>query len=131
VQQAVIQGTSRAEIHVGIVWVNMLPLDGIATARLAAQSMQAPFVRHFHDAGKQAGRAVAQSLGVPGKVAWDVYLFYAKDGAWDHDPPSPIRWAHQLSGSWADPARYRHGTDLLEELYRAMNELTGASEAGT
>jgi hypothetical protein len=109
----------------------MLPLDGMVAARLVAQSMQASAVRHFHDPSKQAGRTVAQSLGAPGQVAWDVYLFYAKGGAWDQSLPSPTRWAHQLSDGWADPARYRHGNDLMEELYRAMNELTGASQAGT
>lgn len=114
----------------GIVWVNMLPLDGMVAARLMAQGMQAPSVRHFHDPSKQAGRAVAQSLGAPGKVAWDIYLFYAKGATWDQGLPPPTRWAHQLSGSWVDPARYRHGNDLMAELYRAMDELTGASEAG-
>ena len=115
----------------GIVWMNMLPLDGMVAARLAARSMQAPSVHHFHDPSKQTGRAVAQSLGAPGKVAWDIYLFYAQGAAWDQGPPPPTRWAHQLGDSWADPARYRHGSDLMAELCRAMTELTGASEAAT
>jgi hypothetical protein len=126
VQQTIIGRFPRADIAVGFVWVNMLPLDNRVTAGFRALTMQAPCVRHFHDPGKQAGRIIAQSLGAQGKVAWDIYLFYPQGVEWADSPPPPAIWAHQLSpSSWADPARYRLGDDLREELTKAMNQLTG------
>ena len=127
-RQAILRGFPHAEIGVGIVWVTMLPFDNVLTSSLMALTMRAPCVRHFYDPGKRAGRAIAQSLGGQGKVAWDGYLFYSTGVEWSDGPPSPARWAHQLSGSsWADPARYRRGSDLIEELYEAMHQLTGSS----
>ena len=110
----------------------MLPFDNILTARFMAQTIKAPSVRHFHDPGKQVGKIIAQSLGAQGKVAWDIYLFYPKRIKWDDSPPPPAMWAHQLgTNSWADPARYHRGDDLIEELYRAMEQLTGAGSAAS
>lgn len=116
----------HTNLLVSLVWIDMLALDGRFTAGLAARRMQDPRVRQFHDPGKWAGRALAESLGGPGKVAWDVYLFYAPGAVWGDSPPLPVRWTHQLSDSWADPAHYRHGASLVEELAQAMNELRGS-----
>ncbi len=88
--------------------------------------MRDPRVRHFHDPHKLVGKAIPQSLGGPGGVAWDVYLFYPKGSEWADSPPPPAIWAHQLQGSsWADPARYRRGNDLVAELQKAMEQLAG------
>jgi hypothetical protein len=127
VQQVLMQNSASLQISIGIVWINMLPFDNAVTARFRAWTMQDPRVRHFHDPARQAGRAVAQSLGAQHKAAWDIYLFYSEGTAWhDHLPP-PVIWAHQLSGSdWADPARYRREADLIAELYKARRQLAGA-----
>jgi hypothetical protein len=94
--------------------------------------MKAPCVRHFHDPDKRVGKAIAQGLGAQGKVAWDVYLFYPKDVEWNDNPPPPIIWAHQLGvTSWADPARFRWGDNLIEELSKAMKQLTRTSGIAT
>ena len=130
-QRTIIQGFPHADIGVGIVWVNMLPFDNRVTASFMALTMQAPSVRQFHDPGKRAGRVIAQSLGTQGKVAWDIYLFYRPGIEWTDSPPPATSWAHQLrSSSWADPARYHTGDDLIKELTRVMNQLTGSSGMG-
>jgi hypothetical protein len=124
VQEAIVDGYPHADISVSIVWINMLPLDNRATARVRAQTMQDPRVRHFSDPRKRVGRAIAQSLGGRNKVAWDIYLFYAPGAEWEGAPPPPAWWAHQLTGSsWADAAHYHHGHDLVERLRRATADL--------
>ena len=123
VQKAIIQSFPQADISISIVWVNMLPLDSMVTAGFMAKAMQDPRVCHFHDSHKQVGQIIAQSLGGPGKVAWDVYLFYAKGDEWADSLPPPTKWAHQLQDSWIDPAHYHSGDDLIQELDRAMSQL--------
>ena len=128
VQQSIIRSFPHPEVSVGIVWVNMLPLDNKVTASIMALTMRAACVRHFHDPDKLAGNVIARSLGAPGKVAWDIYLFYPKGIEWKESPPSPVIWAHQLSpSSWADPSRYYRREKLTEELHRAMDQLTSLS----
>jgi len=104
----------------------MLPFDNVATANAVAWTMKSPRVRQFHDPHKLTGKAIARSLGVPDKVAWDIYLFYSQGAGWNDALPLPMTWAHQLgTGDWADPARYRTGNDLVEELFKGMGQLTG------
>ena len=124
VQEAIIKGYPDADISVSIVWINMLPLDNRAMARVRAQTMQDPRVQHFHDPRKRVGRAIAHSMGGRDKVAWDIYLFFAPGGEWDGGPPPSTWWAHQLSGSsWADSAHYHHGDDLVGQLRQAVARL--------
>lgn len=104
----------------------MLPLDNIVAASAIALTMKTPCVRQFHDPRKLTGKAIARSLGAPDKVAWDIYLFYSQGAGWNDALPLPMTWAHQLgTGDWADPARYRTGNDLVEELFKGMGQLTG------
>ena len=124
VREAIVKGYPDADISVSIVWINMLPSDNRIMAHVQAHTMQDLRVRHFHDPKKRVGRAVARSLGGRDKVAWDIYLFFAPGGRWDGGPPPPAWWAHQLSGSsWADPAHYHHGDDLIGQLRQAMADL--------
>ena len=124
VQKAIIDGFPRADIGVDIVWINMLPADGETASQESARIIEDPRVRHFHDPERRAGKAIAQRLGGPDEVAWDIYLFYAKGSEWVEDPPAPIEWMHQLSASWADPARLHVGDDLVETLHKTMKKLT-------
>jgi hypothetical protein len=105
----------------------MLPADNAVTARLQSLRMADPRVRHFHDPHRRAGRAIAQALGAPGQVAWDIYLFFPAGREWGETLPAPVHWAHQLGDGWADPAHYHSGQDLVAELARAMGELTASS----
>jgi hypothetical protein len=104
----------------------MLPADSPAAAEQSRTIITDPRVRHFYDPERRAGEAVARSLGATaGKVAWDIYLFYAAGSAWLTAPPLPVCWAHQLTGSdWADAAHYHSGEDLLVALRESMLRIT-------
>jgi len=111
------QADPPAKIRVAIAWAHMLPLDNAITARCMALTIRDPRVHHFHDPQKRAGAAVAASLGSAGEMAWDIYLFYAAGISWQDGLPPPSAWAHQLKdSSWADPAHYHHGADLVRQL---------------
>jgi hypothetical protein len=85
--------------------------------------------RWFHDPNLRAGRAIAASLGASGKVAWDVYLFYAMGVRWKDLPPTPLQWVHQLSDSWADQSHHHFGDQLEPELGKLLRSLLGQSLA--
>ena len=124
VQEAIVKGYPDADISVSIVWINMLPSDSRIMAHVRALTMQDPRVRHFHDPKKRVGRAIARGLGGRDNIAWDIYLFFEPGGEWDGGPPPPAWWAHQLLGSsWADPAHYHRGDDLIGQLRQAMADL--------
>lgn len=99
--------------------------DTEEAAMRTARAIRDPRVRHFYDPDKLAGNAVAASLGGEGETACDVYLFYEQNAVWQHRPPVPVAWAHQLMDcSWADPSRIRCGDDLVSELRQATGRLT-------
>jgi hypothetical protein len=102
----------------------MLEADSEETARESAPIVIDPRFRHFHDPERRLGRVIAQRLGGEGRVAWDIYLFFAEGAEWLEDPPTPTDWIHQLSASWADPARLRFGDGLVRALRAITGELT-------
>jgi hypothetical protein len=104
----------------------MLSDDTRAAAEPSTRIIDDLRVRHFHDPERRSGKAIAKSLGSEDAIAWDTYLFYASGSEWTDGPPAPIDWMHQLPSSWADPARFHTGDDLVEELHKAMKRLTGA-----
>ena len=108
-----------------IVWVEMLPEDKAANVEALAGEMTDPRIQWFHDPKQRAGRAIASSLGAPGKVAWDVYLFFDADVEWKNKPPATHQWVHQLGDSWADPTRLRFGDQLEPELRRLSRSVRG------
>lgn len=124
-QRSILEAYPSADICIGVVWINILENDTETMARQAAERFNTdPRVRHFYDPQKLAGRAVAQSLGSEGEVAWDVYMFYEKSAEWHESPPGPNEWVHQLKGSkWADSAHYFTGDDLIAELEKIMMKI--------
>jgi hypothetical protein len=121
VKRAILKAEPPPDIRVAIAWIHMLSLDNAVTARCMAAAFRDPRVQHFHDPRRRAGAAVAASLGAPGKMAWDVYLFYPAGPGWEGGPPQPATWAHQLTGSnWADPVHYYRGPDLVQQLRMAI-----------
>jgi hypothetical protein len=80
-------------------------------------------IRHFYDLHQTVGKAIADSVGWAGKIAWDIYLFYKPFETWTETPPKPIYWMHQLRDDWATKNTYRTGSDLREELYFSMRRL--------
>lgn len=103
----------------------MLPEDTETGAEGSAHIIDDPRVRHFHDPARQAGQAVAASLGWNDYVAWDIYLFYEAGSKWIDGPPSPAHFVHQLP---RDSAHFRTGDDLRWELSEATKRLTGARD---
>jgi hypothetical protein len=132
VKKAILQTDPPAELRIAIAWIHMLPLDSGVTARRAARTVRDPRVQHFHDPHKRAGAAVAASLAAAGKMAWDIYLFYAPGIGWEDGLPPPVAWAHQLKDStWADPSRHHRGDDLVRQLEIAMAALRHAAVGRT
>jgi hypothetical protein len=105
------------DVVVSIVWTPMLPGDSASTAQAATALVTDARARHYFDPERRAGRAIASRLGGAGKIAWDIYLFFAPDAAWEDEPPLPLDWAHQLGdAAWVDPARCRRGEELVAAL---------------
>ena len=102
----------------------MLVGDTAAAATRSAGIFAAPELCQFYDPERRAGHAIAESLGHPGEVAWDSYLFYPKGARWDDMPPRPVEWMHQLGAPWADRTRYHWGHALIERLDTVMRKLT-------
>lgn len=80
-------------------------------------------IQHFYDKNKVVGKAVADSVGWTGNVAWDIYLFYSPIVRWSEAPPKPVYWMHQLTDGWATKENYRTGDDLRNELKISMEKL--------
>ena len=108
---------------ISVVWISILPNDTEAVARKSAGIFNDPRVHQFYDPDRQSGKAIANSLGWQGKVAWDTYLFYEAGLEWGKKPPQPACWMHQLKDRWADRDRYRSGEDLANEILMTMNRL--------
>lgn len=126
-RSAVLEAFPDADLHVQIVWLDMLPNDRPSTACEAAQRLDDPRVRHFHDPSKAAGRAFARGL-LPVGVAWDVYLFYPAGVEWLEEPPRPVAWSHQLGR--VDPEHF-HPRERLRTELRASAERILATGDGT
>ena len=113
-----------ANLAAAVVWIPMLGADDERAAAQASALVPDKRVRHFYDAERQAGRAIARSLGTDGaagQVAWDMYLFYDRRARWHAEhaeaPPAPTDWVHQQRGrAWADERRWRWGEDLTAAL---------------
>lgn len=96
-----------------MVWIDMLDGDNANMASGSARHVDNARIRHFHDPGQIAGKAIADSLGAQNHIAWDMYLFYVRGKVWKEKIPFPFDWAHQLSDPWAGPEHFawREGLD--------------------
>ena len=113
------------DMSISIVWLHILPGDSELSAKEAARMFGNHRVRQFHDPNQHAGKAIAESVGWKGKVAWDIYLFYPVGLAWAKRCPSPSVWMHQLNEPWADREHYHTGDDLVKALFGTMKRLMG------
>lgn len=130
IKEGVLKKFPGVNFRVGVAWINMLEGDNLAAARRAASMIDDPRLDHFYSEDKEVGKAIAQGLGGDGQVAWDIYLYYAPGQKWEEEPPQPVDWFHQLGPrSWADPARFRWGQDLVIALHDAMQNLIRESSA--
>ena len=101
----------------------MLPGDSETVAREKAVIFNNPHVRQFWDPDQLSGKAIAEALGYKGRVAWDIYLFYARGCEWRDHPPEPAGWMHQISESWADRGHFYTGDELGKKLYETAQGL--------
>ncbi|MCH7873663.1 MAG: heavy-metal-associated domain-containing protein [Planctomycetes bacterium] len=123
VNEALIKSFAEAQIAVGVVWIGISPSDDDEAASRAALIFDDPRVKQFHDPRQLVGQAFAKGL-LKSPPAWDIYLFYARGSTWtDRDPPTPLRWMHQLGSDVADQAYRRSGDALSAGLYQAMADL--------
>lgn len=114
-------------VRILVVWIDMLTADGRPAAQAAATIFEPfPEVVQFHDPNRLAGAAVASALGAPGRIAWDMYLFYGPEARFEAEIPPPADWAHQLRRTeWAGSSRFHWGQDLPGALRAKMEALLG------
>jgi len=125
VLRSIIEFSPDADISIAIVWINKLPADSRKAAEISACTFNDQRISQFYDPQQLSGRAVAESLGWQGRVAWDIYLFYTAGSQWIETLPLPLDWMHQLTDPWANSERLRMGDDLVRELARSMKKLLG------
>ena len=113
----------QADISGSIVWIPILENDSFAAAVPSVKALSDDRIKHYYDSQKTLGKTIAASVGWPGKVAWDIYLFYEPTVMWAESPPKPEYWMHQLSDDWAKNNQYRTGDDLRNELSASMEKL--------
>jgi hypothetical protein len=112
-----------ASINAAIVWIPILEKDTLAEAIPSAKVLSDERIQHFYDPTKAVGKAIADSVGWTGNIAWDIYLFYLSPDNWIDTPPAPKSWMHQLKDNWATNETYRTGNDLMMELSASMERL--------
>ena len=122
---SVVESFPETDISIAIVWINKIPSDSRKAAEKASGLFNDDRICQFYDSQQLSGRAVADSLGWQGRVAWDIYLFYTAGNPWNENPPAPIDWMHQLKDPWADLERQRMGGDLVRGLAGSMKKLVG------
>ena len=123
VLKSIIEPFPGADINIAIVWISKLAADSRRAAERSAGIFKDPHVSQFYDPQQLSGRAIAGSLGWQGQVAWDIYLFYTPGRKWNHTPPTPDEWVHQLTDPWANSDRLRIGDDLVKALEEIMETL--------
>jgi hypothetical protein len=101
----------------------MLPEDSLKAALPTIKLLGDKRIQHFYDPEQRSGKEIAMSVGWPGHIAWDIYLFYIPGIEWAEFPPKPVRWMHQVSDEWAKDEHYRTGDDLKYELTKSLKSL--------
>lgn len=125
IQKSVIEKMTDKNISVIIVWTNMLKTDDKDNAFKAASMFKDPTIVQYFDTENKFGDLVAKSLNPKGEKAWDIYMFYDKETAWQKTVPRPFDYAHQLSPAheWVDNTKYFCGEKLTKRLSDITNSL--------
>ena len=109
--QEIFEANKSEKLQGVIVWLPMLATDSIDAANERESKFLDSRVKQFWDEHRIVGRIISQTLKLKGSTAWDVYLIYPPDHAWDTElPPRPIFWMHQLDDEptlLLDPPRLR------------------------
>ncbi len=123
VHENVFEKFPAADVSASIIWIPILKEDTIDAAIPSVKFLSDRRIQHFYDNKKMIGKAIADSVGWTGRVAWDIYLFYEPFAEWKETPPKPICWMHQVSVGWATKNNYRTGEELNNELLNSMEKL--------
>ena len=103
-QTNVLQAIDDPSLRAYVVWVPILPEDGLDAARGAQSLVTDNRASHFWDAERSLPPLFAPLLGLPqGWPAWDVYLAYGPGATWGEAPPRPAYWEHQLGDEPSAP----------------------------
>jgi len=123
VQEGVVKAHPKADLQIAVVWVNVMPFDGMRTARKAARILSVdPRVRHFHDPEQRVGAALSKTLKWEDE-AWDIYVLYPKGVQWAAEFPKPQAYVHQLSMR-SDDGHFCTGDDLTGKLRKMVGDAT-------
>lgn len=113
---------NRSELlHGAIVWTPMLPADNLESARKCELMFSDVRVNQFWDPDRIFGELLSKTLSLTISIAWDVYLLYPPDHAWNAElPPAPEFWMHQQDEEkslYLDRQRLKqYLQDLLERI---------------
>ena len=100
----------------------MLETDNLAAANERETKFSDPRVQQFWDQDRNFGQMLSQTLQLKESIAWDVYLVYLPDHAWDAElPPIPAAWMHQLN---EEPTLFLDPLRLKEYIQTALQEIT-------
>jgi hypothetical protein len=109
--QEIFEENKSEMLQGAIIWTPMLATDDLDAADQREITFSDPRVKQFWDPDRIMGRLLSRTLNLKAPIAWDVYLLYPPDHAWDTElPPEPAFWMHQLDEEPAlllDPIRLK------------------------
>jgi len=107
-----------------IIWTPMLAADNLVAAKRYETKFVDSRVKHYWDPDRILGQLLSHTLNLKASMAWDVYLIYPLEHAWDTEfPPAPEFWMHQLNEERTlllDPLRLKRTVQAMIE--RAKHE---------
>jgi len=93
----------NADVKAYIVWEPIRPWDSFTAARTSQALVTDPRVRQFWASGLDLAVRAQSAIDLKGEPAWDVYLLYAANSAWEPGAvPRPADFMHQLGGRQPD-----------------------------
>ena len=102
-----------------IVWMPMLETDNHTAAKEGEIRYSDSRIKHYWDPDRILGRLLSRTLNLKASMAWDVYLVYPPEHAWDTEiPPTPKFWMHQLDEELAlflSPLRLKGAVQTMIE----------------
>ena len=117
--QEIFEENKSKMLHGAMIWTPMLVTDRLNEAKHLETRFSDSRVKHYWDPARILGGFLSQTLDLKASIAWDVYLIYPPDHAWDTElPPTPRFWMHQLDEEPAlllDPIRIKHNVQAIIE----------------
>jgi hypothetical protein len=118
--QQIMNYYSDKPLHLFVIWLPAISTDTRDDALERSSQFTDSRVSYYWDAEKLTGKSVGSALEL-GMSAWDVYLIYPSNQAWNKDLPSPIFWMHQLQGIEKGP--YLDRDEFKEKVQDLISQL--------